>query len=65
MWGSVLCVADGLLPFVGMSCSLAVGGDASHRLGMGNGSTASPKRGWAMAPLLPQGSGSADAHRFG
>jgi len=30
-------------------------------LGMGYGATASPKRGWAMAPLLPQGWGRAMA----
>jgi len=29
--------------------------------GVGNGSTASPRWGWAMAPLLPQGRGWAEA----
>jgi len=40
-------------------------GQVAPRLGMGNGCNASPKRGWAMAPLLPVGWGWAMAVVFG
>jgi len=51
------CVGDGLLA----SHRLVYG---CPRLGMGYGSTASPKRGWAMAPLLPIGGDGLWLHGF-
>ena len=36
-------------------------GSTAFPKGVGNGSTASPRWGWAMAPLLPQGRGWAEA----
>jgi len=50
-------VGDGLWLHGFPNVVMGYGSTSSLRLGMGNGSTASPKRGWAMDPLLPQGKG--------
>ena len=44
---------------------MGIGSSASLRLVMGNGSTASLGLGMAMAPLLPQGRGSAGGFSLG